>query len=312
MFNNTTEESFLHPRNSSDDKSPQMEPHLHQIAFVVSIVLACLSPVTVVGNGLILVAIWKKTFERTPFHILLSILAFTDLCTGLVVQPFYAVATLLSLSNAKIARKREMTVIMFIFNGVFIYLLAISVLLLTLMAVERWLHMSRRSLVTSRRGYLTVIMLLLIPIPLVVLQVLNSIKPSYIREISIMFTFMILVCFLITTISHFNVFRIIRRHQRQVQTNEASRGSGQPAINLAKYKKSVITILYILLLFSFCFLPYIVSLWVYLSLGKNLETTIAYAVTLTLYFVSSFLNPCLYVWRMNDIRAGVKQIFCRQ
>ena len=312
MFNNTTEESFLDPCNSSDDKSPQMEPYLHQIAFVVSILLACLSPVPVVGNGLILVAIWKKTFERTPFHVLLSILAFTDLCTGLVAQPFYAVTTLLYLSNAKIARSREMTVIMFIFNGVVIYLFAISVLLITLMSVERWLYMSRRSVVTSRRGYLAAITLLLIPIPLVVLQILNSINPSYIREISIMFTFIILGCFFITTISYFNVFRIIRRHQRQVNTNEASRGSGRPAINLAKYKKSVITILYILLLFSFCFLPFVVSLWVYLSLGKNLQITIAYAVTLILYFVSSSLNPCLYVWRVTDIRNGVKQIFCRQ
>ena len=49
------------------------------------------------GNALILAAIWKKTFVRTPFHILLSGLAITDLCTGLVAQPFVAAVSFIYL-----------------------------------------------------------------------------------------------------------------------------------------------------------------------------------------------------------------------
>ena len=60
-----------------------------------------------------------------------------------------------------------------------IYFIAITVLLMTLMSIERWLHMSRRSSVTSRLGYFTVIILLLIPIPIVVFRVLANSKQSH-------------------------------------------------------------------------------------------------------------------------------------
>ena len=53
----------------------------------------------VVGNALILTAIWKKTFERTWFHDLLSGLALSDLFIGLVVQPFTGTGLLLLVSG---------------------------------------------------------------------------------------------------------------------------------------------------------------------------------------------------------------------
>ncbi len=62
-------------------------------------VIAVLSPIAIAGNALVLAAIWKKAFARTPFHILLSGLAFTDLCTGLIAQPFSAAATLTKVAN---------------------------------------------------------------------------------------------------------------------------------------------------------------------------------------------------------------------
>lgn len=79
MLNNTT--------------SSPPSPYYYEVAFSTSIIIAVLAPVAVVGNALILAAIWKKTFVRTPFHILLSGLAITDLCTGLIAQPFYAATT---------------------------------------------------------------------------------------------------------------------------------------------------------------------------------------------------------------------------
>ncbi|XP_078344055.1 adenosine receptor A2b-like [Oculina patagonica] len=312
MFNNTTKECFFTPCNSEDNKTREFEFYYYEIFFPYAIVIAVLSPVAVAGNGLIFAAIWKKSFVRTPFHILLSGLAFTDLCTGLFAQPFYALTTLMFLANPKIATNQDFVVTTLIVRAIVDYLTSISVLLITLLSVERWLHMSRRAMVTSRRGYFAVIMVLPIPIPFVVFQLINDVNGSYTRESSTAFTVMILGCFFTTAIAYLNVLRIIRRHQRQVQTNESSRNFGQPAINLAKYKKSVISILYIVLLFSFCFLPYLVCMWVYLTLGYNLQIAIASLVSAILVFSSSSLNPVLYVWRMNDIRNGVKKILCKE
>ena len=59
----------------------------------------------------------------------------------------------------------------------------------------------------------------------------------------------IFLCYLITFVSYFKVYRIIRQHQQQVQGNQSSQNFGRPAINLAKYKRSVKSILCIFCLF---------------------------------------------------------------
>ena len=64
--------------------------------------MVVLSPVAVVGNALILVAIWKKTFQRVPFHILFSGLAISDFCTGLIAQPLIAAPNLHDLVNPRV------------------------------------------------------------------------------------------------------------------------------------------------------------------------------------------------------------------
>ena len=106
------------------------------------------------------------------------------------------------------------------------------------------------------------------------------------------------------------MLRIILGHQQQVQANEQCPNFSQPAINLVKYKKSMFTILYILALFFFCFLPFIVSVWMYASVGPNRGTAMALSISMVFLFLSSSLNPGLYLWRMNDVRNGVKQLLC--
>ena len=116
--------------------------------------------------------------------------------------------------------------------------------------------------------------------------------------------------YLATSFACFKVYRIIRHHQQQVQANETSRNFGRQAIDLAKYKKSVAWMLYIVVLLSFCFLPYVFITAIKLSLGDSLGMDVAYTLSSIPVFLSSSLNPGLYLWRMKDIRNGVKQLFC--
>ena len=313
MFTNTSSQQQWSPISCNlGGGNPTNESLFYQVTFWTTIVIAVLSPVAVVGNALILAAILKKTFRRTPFHILLSGLVITDLCTGLIAQPFIAAGNFIFLKQPRLVCTRPtfLFVVAGMATGSTTYFISITVLLMTLMSVERWLHMTRRSLVTSRRGYLTITTVLLLPIPPVVLRCFfEDLGETYEREVYIIIMTMALVCFFITGLSYFNVNRIICLHQQQVQANATSQNFGQPAINLAKYKNSVISILYILLLFSICFLPYVVSIVVYLFLGERIELVVAFTVSLLLLFMSSSLNPGLYLWRMNDIRNGVKRLF---
>ena len=56
-----------------------------------------------------------------------------------------------------------------------------------------------------------------------------------------------------------------------------------------------------------CFLPFFVSSVLSLLItGEVKESSID--LSMVLVFLSSSLNPGLYIWRMRDIRRGLKQL----
>ena len=314
MFNNasTQQQAFSFSCSPFDVNWRNASSLFYTASFSTAVLIAISSPVAVVGNALILAAIWKKTFERTPFHILLSGLLIADLCTGLVAQPFVVAVNLLQLSQPKeiCDNPKLFLAILGIGNGSATYFISITMVFLTLISIERWLHMSRRSLVTAHRGYFTIAIVLVIPIPLVAVRLFHDVKyETYSSEVYTTTLALMLVCFVTTSFAYFKVYQIIRHHQQQIQEHDTSRNFGQPAIDMAKYKRSVVSILYILLLFSVCFLPFLVSSGMFLSLGGSLELGAAFSVSVLFLFLSSALNPGLYLWRMKDIRNGVKQLF---
>ncbi len=109
--------------------------------------LCChLTSMAVVGNALILTAVWKNPSLRTPSYVLLAGLAFTDFCTGLLSQPFFVIYQL-----AVLAGNRKVTCFGgVITQGVAYFSSSLTVIFMTIIAVERWLHMSRRSVFTVR------------------------------------------------------------------------------------------------------------------------------------------------------------------
>ena len=70
------------------------------VALSTSIIAAILSPVTVAGNALIKIAVWRNHPLKTPSYLLLFGLAFTDLCTGLVTHPVHVAVELIFLKNS--------------------------------------------------------------------------------------------------------------------------------------------------------------------------------------------------------------------
>ena len=287
------------------------------VFFSTSIAIALLPPVTVAGNALILAAVWRNNFLRTPFHILLSGLAFTDLCTGIVAQPFYSVTFLMCSVNSTVVygSPRLLAALRTIGEGSGMYFIAVTVLILTVISTERWLVISHRSLFTQRRACFTIIALMLAASPTVILRVLENVDIGYGRSLwlwTLMLIANMLSSYLVITMANFKVYRSICRHQRQIQDNTTIHNFGRSAINVAKYKKSVTTLVYVVLAFSLCFFPYVISVVIYFGFGnRTSETYSAFRVTVVFVFLSSAINPALYLWRMNDIRNGVIELFCR-
>ena len=284
------------------------------IVLSFTVLLALFSPIAVIGNALVCAAIWRNSSFRTPSYILLAGLAFTDVCNGLFVQPFYVANGLIYLTDTRqIKLSEKMTwpaayiTTKAISNGFGASCFQVTMLLMTFLSIERWLHMTRRSFITVHRTKMTLIVLLLIPIPLAWTLVEEPL--SYLFVVA--FISISVVCLSLTSVAYFKVFRTVRRHQQQIQANELQQNFAQPAINFEKYKKSVFKILYILAAFYICFLP--IAIATALALVRPINELISLSLTIAtiLVYLYPLLNPLLYLWRMKDIRNEARQLVKR-
>ena len=304
MCNNTT--TYVSCSNISsfenDEKTHSFSSYVF-ISWSASITMAILSPVAVVGNALVLAAIWRNQTLRTPSYILLAGLAFTDFSTGLISQPFFATKELMNLSGSP-----DNPAVVAIVKGSATYFFPMTTSIITLMSIERWLHMTRRSLLTVPRVYSALALLYLVMLPFPICHVLSVFNNKQVADIAYMS--FILACLTATSTAYVQVFRLIRSHQQQIQSNCFSRPTTQPTINIVKYRKSVHTVLYILAIFYVSYTPVVVTFVLSVTLGNEYRYLTASLLDLSLMFLflSSSLNPFLYLWRMNDIRNEIARL----
>ena len=286
---------------------------IYNAIWVNCIIAGALAPPAVLGNGLILAVIFRTPALRTPPYVLLAGLAFTDLCTGLIILPLYLTYMLSDLNNNQP---------LLCLTGVLIsilgtYFLFISFGTMTLMSVERWLLMTRRTFFTIRRVCGFFGLLLCAPIPFIILCLWPSKNSTKNKQIAWSAGILLAIVFLIVTaLSYFEELRLIRQHQLQVQSHQGSSPSFQPAFNLAKYKRSIGTIFYLLLIIVLGFTPLFIWLILNNFMKKNHAATyFLNYLSFTVALAASSINPVLCCSRIKDILEGVKillkRIFCR-
>ena len=293
-----------------------VEPNYGSAFYVVilstSVVVAILSPLAVVSNGLILAAIWRNPSLRTPSYVLLAGLALTDFGTGLISQPIYVTNWLIYAPQPRmsVADNKPMFAISVMAYGSASFFSSITIFIMTVMSIERWLHMTRRSLLNVRRACFIVAIVFVFAIPLTAFRVFQKLKQVVTQRTDVAGGLFITFLLTATSVAYFKVFRIIRRHQQQIRANEVSQNFARPTINIRKYKKSVLSVLYILVVFYMGYIPAAISLGISTVLMNEL---VALFINLSylFMFLSSSLNPLLYLWRMNDIRNEVKQLVKR-
>ena len=312
MSNNTT--AFFHQPSNSDHEAKHDSFTVYVVNVSLLIPIAVLSPLTVVANGLVLAAIWRTSTLRTPCYILLAGLAFTDFCTGLISQPFFVANQMIYLVDPRLksqnttSRPKFYRTTKSIGFALTTYFAQVTVSVITLMSIERWLIMTRRSWLTVRRICFIVVLLLFLMLPTAVYH--------YTNESQFGIVILLIICIIVTSVSYFNVFRIICRHQQQIQANTFAQNIAQPAINLVKYKRSVCSILYIIAIFYISYLPMLIPLIMSsFALAHPDVELLSFNVSVLLVFLSSSLNPLIFLSRMKDLRDEVakllKRLFCK-
>lgn len=111
----------------------------YKVILLMLVGMVILLLVVVVGNGLVLVVIWRNLLFRIFLYILFVGLVFIDFCIGVIFQLFLVVNELLFDRVISLFVYLKMRVIG---DGCFEYFFNLIMLIVIFMFIEWWLYMS--------------------------------------------------------------------------------------------------------------------------------------------------------------------------
>lgn len=273
-----------------------------QLRILLSVLNTMLSITAFLGNAVIIVALRKVRSLHPPSKLLLTCLASADLCVGIITRPIYVVLVLTSENSRRYIYVRSIyNITSFIFGGV-------SLATVTAISTDRlfalMLGLRYRQVLTLRR--VRVLVAIFWP-----LSVAISMIFLYSFRIAIMIIFiLLLLCVAISTFCYSKIYWTLRQKRIQVQThgNQGQPNGGVIPLNIARFKKSVSTALWVQMTILACYLPYGIIVAVFSITGERTSSLIkVWAVSLSLLHLNSSLNPFLYCWKIRGVRKAVKE-----
>ena len=281
--------------------TPEIREGKHYQLTCLSVINGFLSITAFLGNTLILVALHKESSLHAPSKLLFRTLATTDLCVGIIQEPLVVIALISTVIE-------RWNICRFAYDGTYVIgfiLCSVSLYTLTAISVDRLLALllglRYRQVVTLKRIYVTVTLSW-------VLSIVGSAMYFLNHEITLWFiTIGLPLCLVISLFSYAKIFFILRHQQTQVQNHVHQ---GQPSqtvpLNIARYRKTVSSALWVQLALGVCYLPYGIAM--VLNTQKKLTASVLLAreCTVTLVYLNSSLNPILYCWKIREVRQAVK------
>ena len=263
--------------------------------FVPLHVVLCIT--SLLGNTLILVALQKESSLHPASKLLFRCLSCTDLLVGLTSQPLFIIYLIVfAKKNLDICRITE--TLAFISSAI---LCGESIYTSTAISVDRLLalllKLRYRQMVTLRGVCFFVIFSWTIRFVL---------PMTYLWETRVFFIgcgVCIGICLSISSCCYFKIYFTIRHQQAQVQNCQPRPGT---SLNMAWYKKTVSSALWIHFTLILSYLPHAIATVVTILRGLSCFTAIAWNITGFMIFLNSTLNPFLYCWKIKEVRQAVK------
>ena len=273
-----------------------------------------LSITAFLGNVVIIIALQKPSSLHPPSKLLFGCLAVTDLGVGLVAQPL-RVIYLMSPEHSKFCYYAWV-----LYNTLGLIFSGASLLTLTVISIERllalMLGLRYRHVVTLRRVWIVVVSLWLSTIAIVIIIFyIFSINDFVVCTI-------LLLCIIISTCSYTKIYLTLRKHQAQLRSHvDQGRPSGgrseqskrsSTSMNIARYRGSVSTALWVQMTLVVCYLPFGVVIAVFAITGQATPSIeLAWETTIVVVLLNSSLNPFIYCWKVKEIRQAGKDTICR-
>jgi len=187
-------------------------------------------------------------------------------------------------------------------------------LTITAITVDRFLalhyHMRYATLVTESRVKFTLVIMWLISFLVSGFQLWDE------RVYNILIGVLIVICLIISTLSYIRIYRIVRRHQLQINAQQQAVQSfdAENNLNITRLKRSALNTFVCYIVLIVCYFPMYVFSIRYGTSNKVTQTEWTFAYSLV--FSDSSINPFLYCWRLRELRTAVlktaKQMLCQQ
>jgi len=257
---------------------------------VISALNIPLSLTAFLANLVIIIALQKPSSLHPPSKLLLGCLASTDLCVGLIMQPLYVVYLMSSEDY------RRCYYVQRIFIATATVFSGFSAITLTAISVDR-------QVVTLRRVWVLVAFIWLNNISISATLIFNG--DIFLKVLTIEG----MLCVIISSFCYSKTYFMLRQHQVQVQDHvqEGQLTGVGTGINLARYKKTVSSALWVQTIFLLSYLPFGFTIAVVVITGLVTPSLyVAVFATVCLVSLNSSLNPFLYCWKMRELRQAVK------
>ena len=260
-----------------------------------------LSITATMGNALLLLALKNVSSIHPPTKLFFLCLAVTDVCVGLIAQPLFAACMIF------LTIKINVNVLYYVSRtwvALSVTLCGVSGLTSTAISVDRLLALllglRYRHVVTLRRVRAVITCFWLIA------STCGLIWVWRIGIFSISTPSVIVVVCLVTSIFCYTRIHLKLRHQQaHVQNNvlHAQQNAEGIPLNIARYKKTVSSIMWVQLALVACYLPWIIAALLDVN---GIQQEVASFAVITLLYLNSSLNPMLYCWKVREVKQAVK------
>ncbi|XP_078361364.1 uncharacterized protein LOC144645683 [Oculina patagonica] len=288
------------------------------------IVLGILSPITITSNMLLLLTIFKDPLKcfRTPATYFIVALAFVDLTTGLIVEPFFAMYRVASydkwsLNPGKPYHTLDQIGSWFTYVGLNSSFLFVLGLIMTQFIAVTYPH-RYRSVVTTRRVLVCVFVSLVYFTGLILLQFVG-IPIITLKQVDFHLHSTLITVFLIVgSAMLLRSYRLYAKASRRLggESNLSGHMSKSPANRVSERQFTVVTLL-LSGIFIVCALPRIITLHISFytkqeTLQERVDLFAAILIADEMMFVKVALDAFIYAWRLTKYRRSLKLVLTRR
>ena len=273
----------------------------YTVWFLVAIVLNIVFAITATcGNTVILAALFKESSLHPPSKTLFRSLALTDLFVGLLTEPLFVVFLMTTVYE-------RWDIYIYVIPVTYVAgvsLCSVSLFTLTAISVDRLLALllglRYKQIVTVKRVFTIVISSWTVNTSLAMSAFWNFYTfSSYCAFVGT------LLCLAVSSCCYIKIYHKLLHHQAQIQ-EQVHQSNGEEPLNIARYRKTVSSALWVQLTLVVCYLPVGVVL-AFISIERLTPPLwVAWILSGTLALFNSTLNPILYCWKIREVRRAVK------